>query len=221
MILGGLFDALVRNNVTLVFTSNVPPRDLYKNGLQRQRFMAVIELIERHTQMANVDGALDYRLRQLNQAGTYLPAGATDTPDRLDSLFKELSDGVEEQGGAIEIEGRRIPIVRASDNVAWFDFAALCEGPRSPADYIEIAREYQSVLVSGIPVFDEARENAARRFVALVDELYDRNVNLIVTAAAAPRALYRGERLQQEFRRTTSRLIEMQSQEYLARGHKP
>jgi len=221
MILGALFDALIRNNVTLVFTSNVPPRDLYKNGLQRQRFMPVIELIERHTQTVNVDGAVDYRLRQLNQAGTYLPIAGADTPQRLADLFNELSDGVDEPSGSIEIEGRSIPVIRASDNVAWFDFSALCEGPRSPADYIEIAREYQSVLLSDVPVLDETRENPARRFIALVDEFYDRNVSLIVSAAAAPVELYRGERLRQEFQRTMSRLVEMQSEEYLAREHRP
>lgn len=220
MILGNLFDALSRRNVTLVATSNVPPRDLYKNGLQRQRFIPAIELLEKQTRVLAVDGATDYRLRQLTHAGTYLSSGAADTPQRLAALFRELADGTEEGIDSIEIEGRRIPVVRASENVIWFEFAALCEGPRSPADYIEIAREYQSVLLSGVPLFDETRDNAARRFIALVDELYDRNVNLIVSAAAAPRELYRSDRLQQEFHRTTSRLIEMQSEEYLAREHR-
>ena len=123
--------------------------------------------------------------------------------------------------GVVELlEGRAIPVLRVGENVVWFDFAAICDGPRSPADYIEIARDYQSVLVSGVPIFDETRENAARRFISLVDEFYDRNVNLIVSAAASPRELYRGDRLQQEFHRTTSRLIEMQSEEYLAREHR-
>lgn len=221
MILGNLFDALFRQGMTLVATSNVPPQELYRNGLQRQRFMPAIELLERHTRVLAVEGAVDYRLRQLTQAGTYLTANDPDTPRRLQALFHELADGTEEGAGSIEIEGRHIPVIRSGENVTWFDFSALCEGPRSAADYIEIAREYQSVLVSDVPILDETRENAARRFVALVDELYDRNVNLIVSAATTPRGLYRGERLQQEFHRTTSRLMEMQSEEYLAREHRP
>jgi cell division protein ZapE len=221
MILGGLFEGLIRRGVTLVITSNVPPRDLYKNGLQRPRFTPAIELLEQHTREINVDGAVDYRLRQLTQAGTYLTSSAPDTSGRLEALFRDLSDGEAEDRSFIEIESRQIPVMRATDRVAWFDFAALCEGPRSPADYIEIARDYQSVLVSDVPVLDETSDNAARRFIALVDELYDRNVNLVVSAAASPRGLYRGERLQHEFQRTSSRLMEMQSHEYLAREHRP
>lgn len=220
MILGGLFAALLARGVTLVITSNLPPHDLYKDGLQRQRFLPAIELLKRHTQVLAVDGGVDYRLRQLTQAGTYLRVDAADTATRLETLFHELADGDESQG-PIEIDGRRIPTLRDSDNAVWFDFTAICEGPRSPADYIEIARDYQSVLISNVPLFDEAHDNAARRFISLVDELYDRNVNLIVSAAAPPRELYRGERLRHDFHRTTSRLIEMQSEEYLAREHRP
>jgi cell division protein ZapE len=221
MILGALFTALLERGVTLVITSNLPPRDLYKNGLQRQRFTPAIELLERHTTVVAMEGTVDYRLRQLTQAGTYLSALAPDTPQRLNALFDDLSDGEEDASKTIEIEGRPIAVLRASDNAVWFDFAALCEGPRSPADYIEIARDYQSVLLSAVPIFDETRDNAARRFISLVDEFYDRNVNLIVSATASPSELYRGERLQQDFHRTTSRLTEMQSKEYLAREHRP
>src|SRR5207302_5286084 len=122
---------------------------------------------------------------------------------------------------SIEIEGRQIPVVCESGGVVWFDFMALCSGPRSQDDYIEIARDYQSVIVSDVPVFDALHEDEARRFIALVDELYDRNVNLIVSAAAAPAELYRGERLGQQFERAASRLSEMQSEQYLAREHRP
>ena len=221
MILGGLFEGLFRRGVTLVATSNVPPGDLYRDGLQRQRFLPAIELIERHVEVVTAGGDRDYRLRQLTQAGTYLPAGGSDTPCRLRALFGELSDHADASDGTVEIEGRRIPVVRQSDGAAWFEFAALCGGPRSQDDYIEIARNYQAIVVSDVPLMDASREDEARRFIALVDELYDRCVKLIVSAAAPPTQLYRGQRLPLEFQRTASRLTEMQSEEYLARGHRP
>jgi len=220
MILAGLFDGLFRRGVTLVATSNSPPGDLYRNGLQRQRFLPAIALIERHTQVIAIGGDRDYRLRQLTRAGTYLPSGDANTDARLGALFAELSDHAAASQGMIEIEGRLIPVVRQSDSAVWFEFAALCDGPRSQEDYIEIARNFQSVVVADVPVLDASREDAARRFIALVDELYDRHVKLVVSAAAPAAQLYRGERLTLEFQRTRSRLTEMQSAEYLARAHR-
>jgi cell division protein ZapE len=220
MILGTLFGALIERGVTLVITSNLRPDRLYEGGLQRERFLPAIRLLERHTEVLAVDGGVDYRLRQLREAGTYLMISDPATPSHLEALFLELADGPGDAGGTLEIGGRRIPVVRESENVAWFEFAALCEGPRSQNDYIEIAREYQSVLVANVPVLDAEADNAARRFIALVDELYDRNVNLVVSAAAPADALYRGERLRGAFERTASRLAEMQSEKYLAREHR-
>jgi cell division protein ZapE len=219
MILGGLFEGLFRRGVTLVATSNVPPDGLYRDGLQRQRFLPAIKLIERHVKVIAVGGDRDYRLRRLTQAGTYLPSADANTGVRLRALFAELSDQGDASDG-LEIEGRPIPVVRQSDSAVWFDFGALCGGPRSQDDYIEIARNYQSVFVSDVPVMDAQQENEARRFIALIDELYDRCVKLVVSAAAPAAQLYRGERLVLEFRRTASRLTEMQSEEYLARQHR-
>lgn len=221
MILGTLFGHLVDRGVTLVFTSNVPPSGLYRDGLQRQRFLPAIALLERHTEVVCVDGATDYRLRQLTQAPIYLQAGSAQAVLDLVAIFEDLADGPGTIGGEVEISGRAIPVTRASENVVWFDFAALCEGPRGKDDYVEIAREYQSVIVSGVPVFPEQREDAARRFIAVVDEFYDRRVKLVLSAEAAPTQLYRGTRLRFEFERTASRLIEMQTEEYLATEHRP
>jgi cell division protein ZapE len=220
MILAGLFGGLFRRGVTLVATSNTAPGDLYRDGLQRQRFLPAIELIERNVEVVSAEGERDYRLRQLTQAGTYLPCAQADTDARLRSLFAELSDHAHATDGTIEIEGRAIPVVCQSEGAVWFEFEALCEGPRSQDDYIEIARNYQSVVIANVPVLDALHEDAARRFIALIDELYDRCVKLVVSAAAPPAKLYRGERLLLEFQRTASRLTEMQSEEYLAREHR-
>ena len=220
MILAGLFGALIKRGVALVFTSNVRPKDLYKNGLQRDRFVPTIALLEASCAVVPVEGGLDYRLRQLTAAPIYLPSAAPDTQKKLEELFDDLSDDDVESGGAITVQGRKIKVVRESENVIWFEFAALCEGPRSPADYVSIASEYQSVLIANVPVFEVNSDNAARRFISVIDEFYDRGVNVIVSAAAAPAELYRGEKLKFEFQRTSSRLVEMQSEEYLARAHR-
>jgi cell division protein ZapE len=221
MILGGLFEGLFRHGVTLVATSNVAPTGQYREGLQRQRFLPAIALLERQLEIVRLAGSTDYRLRRLTQAGIYLPVGAADTTTRLEALFSELTPHGARAGGAIEIEDRSIAVMREATSVVWFDFLSLCSAPRSQNDYIEIAREYQAVIVSDVPVLDAAHEDEARRFIALVDEFYDRNVKLIVSAAAPPAQLYRGERLQSLFARTMSRLTEMQSAEYLARQRRP
>ncbi|HTT02691.1 MAG TPA: cell division protein ZapE [Steroidobacteraceae bacterium] len=221
MILAGLLAGLFARGVTLVATSNVRPRDLYQGGLQRERFVPAIELLERHVEVITIGGATDYRLRTLTQAGVYLRADAPDADARLTALFESLAHQGDWSTEALEIDSRPIEVVRRGAGVVWFDFATLCRGPRSQEDYIEIAREYRSVIVSAVPCFDTSTEDEARRFIALVDELYDHNVNLIVSARAAPPQLYHGERLGREFQRTASRLIEMQSEEYLAREHRP
>jgi cell division protein ZapE len=220
MILAGLFHGLLRRGVTLVTTSNTPPGELYRDGLQRERFVPAIRLLERHLEVLRLDGATDHRLRRLTQAGTWLAAGAPGTAARLMSLFAGLADHGGHTGGHIEINGRSVPVVQSGGGAVWFEFAALCAGPRRQEDYIEIARDYQSVILAGVPVMGAASEDEARRFIALIDEFYDHNVNLIVSAQAQPAGLYQGERLRAAFARTSSRLIEMQSADYLAREHR-
>ena len=219
MILGGLFAALDARGVTLVFTSNVPPAGLYRDGLQRSRFLPAIALLERRTEVVNVDAGHDYRLRQLARAPLYLDSGDPFAAASLALRFEEIAGGSGAAGGTLLVEGRGIEVRRRSAEVVWFDFGAICGGPRSASDYVEIARDFHTVFVSDVPVFEPGHDDPARRFIALVDEFYDRNVKLVLSAAAPADALYRGERLAFEFERTRSRLAEMQAHAYLARPH--
>lgn len=221
MILGTLMDALFRRGVTLVATSNIPPDDLYRDGLQRQRFLPAIDAIKRHTRVMNVDGGTDYRLEVLERASVYHQPLNETSQQAIESAFRDLAPDADETAESIEILGRHIPVRGDGDGVVWFDFQALCDGPRSQNDYIDIAHEYHTVLVSDVPVMTRENENAARRFIALVDEFYDRNVKLIISAAAGLDTIYQGERLQFEFERTRSRLQEMQTRDYLALPHAP
>lgn len=221
MILGTLLAELFRHGVTLVATSNLPPGDLYRGGLQRERFLPAIALIEKHCRVVEVDAGVDYRLRQLESAKLWLGPDDAGADARLAREFERLADGPGERDARIEVEGRMLRALREADDVVWFDFKELCEGPRAVADYIEIARCYQAVFVSGIPVMGAADDDAARRFVSLVDEFYDRGVKLILAADVPRQQLYAGRKLAFEFQRALSRLVEMQSQEYLARPHLP
>jgi cell division protein ZapE len=221
MLLGGLLAGLFARGVTLAATSNIVPDQLYSGGLQRQRFLPTIVLLKEHVTVVHVDGSVDYRLRALERADVYqTPVGAT-AEQRLAEFFDSIAPDEGDQGGALELLGRRIDYRRAADGVIWFDFEAICDGPRSKDDYIELSRLYQTVLVSNVPRFDATLENQARRFIALVDEFYERRVKLILSAAAPARELYRGERLRRDFLRTQSRLEEMQSHDYLAEAHRP
>jgi cell division protein ZapE len=219
MILGRLLHGLFERGVTLVATSNTRPDDLYRDGLQRQRFLPAIEALNRHTRVVELAGDTDYRLKLLQQAGTYLTPDDGSARAKLREFFRESASSQVQENQALEINGRRLKTRRCAKGIAWFDFADLCDGPRSQADYIEIARWYPTIVVSSVPELDELREDQARRFIALVDEFYDRRVKLIVSAERPAEELYTGKRLRFEFERTVSRLIEMQSLEYLHLPH--
>jgi len=219
MILAGLLEGLFSRGVTLVATSNSPPCDLYNDGLQRQRFLPAIDLLDTHTQVVRMGGDADYRLRLLQQAGTYLTPDDDRAQEKLQHFFDESASSQIVRNSVLEVNGRGILTLRSAKGIAWFDFDELCDGPRSQNDYIEIARWYPAVILSSVPVLDGAREDQARRFVSLVDEFYDRRVKLIVSAAADAHELYQGQRLGFEFDRTVSRLIEMQSTHYLVLPH--
>lgn len=219
MILGRLLKGLFERGVTLVATSNVPPDDLYRDGLQRSRFLPAIDLLNSTTDVINLDGEMDYRLRLLEQAGTYLYPDDELAAGKLERLFAESASTRVEDDRQLTVNGRPIAAHRCAKGIAWFEFAEVCDGPRSQADYIELARWYPTVILSGVPRFGAAEEDQARRFIALVDEFYDRRVKLILSAATSPADLYNGSKLDFEFERTISRLTEMQSSEYLHRAH--
>jgi len=219
MILGRLFDGLMRYGVTLVATSNSQPRDLYKGGLQRQRFLPAIEVLEACTEIIELGGNADYRLRLFDKTGTYLLTDDESTAARLLHYFKEIAGGGTAVNQPLNILGREIRTKRFARGIAWFDFFDICDGPRSQEDYIELARWYPTIILSGVPPLTAALDDPARRLIALVDEFYDRRVKLVIAAATPVKALYQGQRLRFEFRRCASRLEEMQSTQYLHAAH--
>lgn len=223
MILGTLMEQLFERGVTLVATSNIEPDGLYKDGLQRARFLPAIALLKKHTQVVNIDGGVDYRLRALEQAELYYSPLGEAAEQNLMSCFRALvpCDGEIASNLAIEVEGRSIAVRHLAEDVVWFDFVAICDGPRSQNDYIELAKEYHSVVISNVPGLGRDNDDQARRFINLVDEFYDRNVKLVLSAARPLAELYGQGKLEFEFQRTVSRLLEMQSREYLARPHRP
>ena len=220
MLLGRLLERLFAEGVALVTSSNTAPENLYAHGLQRERFLPAIALLQRYCEVVFLDSPRDYRLRALTKSPVYRAPLDAGSEAWLDTRWRELTAGAPVEDGPLVIDGRPIPVRALAEGHARFDFAALCEGPRAAGDYIEIATEHHTVLVDGIPRLDDSRGDAARRFVHLVDEFYDRHVNLVCTADAAPPDLYRGDKLAGAFERTASRLIEMQSAEYLALEHR-
>ncbi len=221
MILGGLLESLFKAGVTLVATSNTPPERLYHDGLQRARFLPAIALIQSHTEVIHLDGGVDYRLRILDRAEIYHHPLDADADRVLRRNFCDLTPGKFTEGSVIHVNHRELRTVAVADGIVWLDFAELCEAPRGPADYIELARRFNTVLVANVPRMADGMNDPARRFINFVDEMYDRNVNLIMSAQTEIQRLYGGTRLEFEFRRTISRLNEMQTHDYLSREHRP
>lgn len=221
MILAGLIEALTRRGVTLVATSNIPPSELYRDGLQRARFLPAIKLLETHLDILRVDSDTDYRFRTLQRADLWHVPHDRAATAALSDYFESLGGLTSSEPSILEINHRKLRTVGRGPGVVWFSFSTLCEEPRSAADFVEIAREYHSVIIEHIPRLSAEREDAARRFINLVDEFYDRNVKLIATADMAPEAIYTGNKLRFEFDRTLSRLQEMRTHEYLRAEHRP
>lgn len=221
MLLATLLQALFARGITLVATSNIPPDDLYRNGLQRARFLPAIDLINEFCDVMNVDAGIDYRLRTLTQAHLYLTPLNDQTRATLDRMFVKLAGKAGEEAPVLQINHRPLQAIRSVDGVLAVDFHTLCEEARSQLDYIALSRLYHSVILYNVQVMGPLKENTARRFLALVDEFYERHVKLVIGAEASMFEIYQGERLKFEYQRCLSRLQEMQSEEYLKLPHLP
>ncbi len=219
MLMVGLLKILVDNGVTIVATSNIAIKDLYKNGLQRERFMEVIRLLEQVTTEYNLGDDVDYRFNKLEKSTIYFVGLNDETMARLTTCFNHIVPTKPKHNRQIEINNRKVNYLALADDVIWFNYSDVCETARSAHDYIEIAQIYTTVVISDIPVMDESYDSAAKRFIHLVDALYDHNVKLICSAEASPGKLYTGQRLAFAFERTASRLTEMQTHHYLALPH--
>lgn len=218
MLLGGLTTALFARGVTLVTTSNIEPDGLYYNGLQRQRFLPAIEQLKRYTKVLNVDGGQDFRQRDLTLDERFCCPLDEQAEAFMEQWLTQLNaDKPLERDTHIELEGRRLAVRALADRLVWFDFRELCDGPRSQNDYIALAQGFDTLLLSNVEGMNAACDDIARRFVNLVDELYDTGVQLIISSEVPISELYGSGKLEFEFQRTDSRLTEMQSQEYLAK----
>ena len=219
MILGRLFEAFFEYGVVIVATSNRAPRDLYRDGLQRDRFVPFIHLIERKLDVLHLDSGVDYRLESMRQMDVFLTPLGPEVEKRLDTYFRQLTHGADVGPDTLLVHGRKLTIPRASDDIAFSGFRDLCEQPLGPADYLAIAGKYDVLVLSGIPQMSPAKRNEAKRFVTLVDALYEHRVKLICSADVPPESLYPAGDGAFEFERTVSRLHEMRSEEYMGAAH--
>jgi len=220
MLLGRLLANLFERGVTLIATSNEEPDLLYSDGLQREHFVPAIDLLKKFTTVVEIKGDTDYRLRALESAPVFYLGEVNEFTDSFMEIFLVMTGGNASLSEEIIVAGRAFKVRRAADGVIWASFKQLCMNPRSSRDYIEIGNLYHTMLLENIPILGREDEDAARRFINLIDELYDRKVNLIVSSVATPEMLYTGVRLAKPFERTASRLIEMRSTEYLSRPHR-
>lgn len=218
MILGRLLEFLLTGGVVFCATSNYHPDQLYPHGLQRQNFLPTIELIKNRLNIVEIAAGVDYRLRALEHTQSYFTPLTAEVDQQLEEIFSELTMGGTDKSKLL-IAGRALPVRKRAGGVAWFDFSALCGGPRSANDYLELARCFNTVIVSDVPRLTSEQADQARRFTWLVDVFYDHRVKLLVSAAVPAEELYRAGPNSHEFGRTVSRLIEMRTHDYMMQGH--
>ena len=216
MVLSELFKALFAEGVIVIATSNVAPDDLYKDGLQRARFLPFIPLVKKHMEVLHLDSPTDYRQQALRENGVYFIQQET----KMARVFDALTNGVRPVSEMVQVKGRTIPIEKAVDGHAWVSFTELCEKPRAAADYQALANTYHTVFINDVPRMGYDRRNEAKRFILLIDTLYDAGRRVVINAETEPQKLYHGDDHAFEFERTISRLLEMQGEEYLLRTSK-
>lgn len=214
MILGRLFTALFDRGTVVVMTSNIAPDDLYRDGLQRDRFLPFIALLKEKLNVAAFTGDTDYRLRRLRELKVYFWPHDKDAHDEMQKIFAAVAGSEAGMPLDISVKGRAIHVPKAARRVAAFTFAELCETPKSALDYLELAKRFSVFIVENVPRLDDARRDAVTRFITLIDTLYDNHAKIVISAAAPPAELYRGDDNAKTFERTVSRLMEMQSRQY-------
>lgn len=219
MILGRLLEALFAHGVVLVTTSNQAPESLYEHGLQRQKFLPTIDLLRNELRVLELGGDEDYRLREMTREPMFMTPADAVSRARMQDLFVRLSAFASETGAGLNIAGRIFPTLRQGQGIVWFDFQEICGGLHAQPDYLEIARRFHTVFISGVPVFTTENAAAARRFVWLIDVLYDQRVKLAISAATDVQELDPGAVLGDDFKRIASRLTEMQTGRYLQLAH--
>lgn len=219
MIMSGLLEVLFEQGVVLITTSNSAPQELYQDGLQRARFLPAIDIICQHCEVVNLDGGQDYRLLGLQKTHLYTVPHSSAVVDEIKAWLAHRVTPFQSQTTRLVINSRHLSFQMCAEDTVWFDFDELCKTSRSQNDYLELAKLFSTLILTDIEVMNAHSDDVARRFVLLIDILYDHHVILICSAPVSPEKLYQGERLAFEFERTASRLIEMQSQQYLASAH--
>lgn len=214
MILGRLFTALLDRGVVVVMTSNIAPKDLYLDGLQRDRFVPFIELLQKRLHIVHFGGGIDYRLGQLRDLNVYFWPNDSDAAEQLEIIFKTATGGMTGEALDIKVKGRIIHVPKAAKEVCAFTFDELCAKPKSALDYLELTKRFKVFIVSDVPKMGDERKDAVLRFITLIDTLYDHHALVVISADVSPEVLYHGEQHAQVFDRTISRLMEMQSRKY-------